>query len=431
MKINLPYGKKSIILTIPEDKVQIIKPKVSSSSGENKKLLEEAMNNPLGTRKLEDLVKGKKVCALIEDGTRGQPHAQEIEISCKRLKEADFVQFIITTGSHEPQTQENLKIAGYIRKSSEAYHLRYNVIIHDCEDKQLVEVGTTSRGTRVVAERFTQEAEVFFIIANMKNHYFAGYCNAVKNFLPGVCSFETIEQNHKLALEEDATFGQHPWHPDPARRQNSVSEDMIEAMNLITRGKPICVLGTIGSKDLIWAAFGEINRVTTEGIKVIDQTTSFRIQPSDFVIVCPGGHPEDETLYTAQRGLDLVKNAIRDGGEVLLIASCHGGYMGLAPSEKAKKFFYDSLLINKPRGKLAPEIKKNYRLFKQKAYKMAEVIDRVNKIWLYSELEEEAIRKIHLYPTPDPQRIINHWLKRKANQILLFENANKLAIYVA
>jgi len=430
LKIDLAYGKGSISLDIPRERVRIIKPKASFSSKNSQEVLEEAFNKPLGKVKLEEVVKGKKVCALIEDGTRGQPYAEEIEAAARRLKGASFIQYIITTGSHNPQTEENLKIVGFIKESARKNGLNYDVFIHDCESKDLVEVGITSRGTRVVVEDCTQEADVFFIIANMKNHYFAGYCNAVKNFLPGLCSFQTIEENHKLALEKKATFGQHPWHPHPGRRENPVSEDMIEAMNLITRGKPVYVLATIGSKRIGWATFGEIEMVTREGIKIVDKTTSFKVTPSEYVIISPGGYSEDETLYMAQRGLDLVKNAIQDGGEVLLLASCSGGYEGLGPSEKAKRFFYDSLVLDKPKGELAPEIKRNYRLFKQKAYKLAEMIDRIDKIWLYSELENEVVKKIHLHPTSDPQKIIDQWLKKDHKaRILIFEDANKLAIY--
>lgn len=430
MKIDLPYGKKNVSFIIPDDNLQIIKPRVYSFLKTNEQILEEALNNPLGRVRLEEIVKGKKVCALVEDSTRGQPHARQIEAAAKRLKKASFVQYIITTGSHSPQTEGNLEIVGYIKNSAKRNNLNYSVFIHSCESENLIEVGVTSRGTRVVVEKCVLDADLFFVTANMKNHYFAGYCNAVKNFLPGLCSFETIEQNHKLALEENATFGHHPWHPDPERRKNPVSEDMVEAMNLITGGKPVYVLATIGSKNLMWASFGEMEAVTREGIKIIDKTTSFHLVPSKYVIVSPGGYPSDETLYIAQRGLDLVKNAIESNGEVILIASCNGGYEGLGPSEKAKRFFYDSLTIDKPRGKLAGEIKKDYRLFKQKAYKLAEIIDRVDRIWLYSELSDEVVNKAHLYPAHSIQGIIDRWIQNDQDaKIIVFEEANKLAIY--
>ncbi|MFQ6065858.1 MAG: lactate racemase domain-containing protein [bacterium] len=429
MKVKLPYGKESLILELPDDRAQIIEPKRLEETSSNAEILENALEKPLAGSKLEDLVRNKRVCALVEDSTRNQPHWHQIEASAKRLKKTRHIQYIITTGSHDSEVEGNLEIARIIEEIAKRYHLNHTILIHDCE-RPVTEVGITSRGTRVEVDPELLKVEVFFVTSNMKNHYFAGYCNAIKNFLPGCCSFKTIEANHRLALETEASFGRHPWHNDPKRRSNPVAEDMLEAMNLISQGKRVYTLATIGSKRLIWAAAGDVETVTREGIKVVDQTTSFYLKPCKYSIVSPGGYPDDETLYTSQRGLDLVNNAILDKGEVLWLAACGGGHRGLAPSEKAKRFFYDSLTLDKSKTKLAPEIKKNYRLFKQKAYKMARIIGRVNRVWLYSRLDERTVQAAHLNPTKNPQKIIDQWIRHDPReQILVFKHANKLAIY--
>jgi len=431
MKIKLPYGKESLILDLPNDRVKIIEPKKLKETSANTEILERALEKPLAGSKLKDMVKNRKVCALVEDSTRGQPHWRQIEASAKRLKGATHIQYIITTGSHNPQDEGNLEIVRIIKEIAKRYHLNHNILIHDCE-RPTVKVGITTRGTKVEIEPELLKVEVFFVTSNMKNHYFAGYCNVIKNFLPGCCSFETIEANHRLALEREASFGRHPWHYDPERRSNPVAEDMLEAMDLISQGRRVYTLATIGSKRLIWAAAGDAETVTREGIKVVDQTTSFYLKPSKYSIVSPGGYPDDETLYTSQRGLDLVNNAILDKGEIIWLAACDGGYQGLAPSEKAKKFFYNSLTLDKSKSELAPEIKKNYRLFKQKAYKMARIIERVNRVWLYSKLSERTVQVAHLDPTKNPQKIIDRWIRDDPQEtILVFKDANKLAIYSA
>ena len=429
MKVKLPYGKDSLILDLPDNKVEIIEPKKLRGTSSNTEILENALEKPLAGPKLGDMVRNKKVCALVEDSTKGQPHWHQIEASAKRLKKAKHIQYIITTGSHDPEVEGNLEIARIIEEIAKRYRLNHTILIHDCE-RPAAEVGTTSRGTKVEVDPELLKVEVFFVTSNMKNHYFAGYCNAIKNFLPGCCSFETIEANHRLALEMEASFGRHPWHYDPERRSNPVAEDMLEAMDLISQGRKVYTLATIGGKKLIWGAAGDAETVTREGLKVVDQTTSFHLKPRKYSIVSPGGYPDDETLYSSQRGLDLVNNAVLDKGEVLWLAACDGGHRGLAPSEKAKRFFYDSLTLDKSKDALAPEIKKNYRLFTQKAYKMARVIGRVNRVWLYSELDERTVQAAHLNPTKNPQKIIDQWIKDDPGEpILMFKHANKLAIY--
>jgi len=319
--IELAYGKNSFTLKIPASRVEVVQPESFSKDISGKILLENAFDHPFESASLEEAVRGKNICALMEDSTRGQPHREEIEAGAKRLRGAHFVQYIITTGSHTPQVKGNWRIRDLIEKSASRYGLNHQVLIHDCEN-WTKSVGTTSRGIEVKVDEKALETDLFFVTANMKTHYFAGYCNAVKNFLPGICAFQTIEDNHRLALEEEATFGRHPWHPDSHRRSNPVAEDMIEAMRLIVRGKPVYTLATIGQKELCWAAFGKTEPVTRAGFAVVDEMSSFRVKAAKYVVVSPGGFPNDETLYSAQRGLDLVKSAIADGGEVLLIAAC-------------------------------------------------------------------------------------------------------------
>jgi len=61
---------------------------------------------------------------------------------------------------------------------------------------------------------------------------------------------------------------------------------------------------------------------------------------------------------------------------------------------------------------------------------MAEVISCTGKIWLYSELKEEVVKRAHLYPTRNPQKVIDNWLKEDSDSpITIFRQANKLAIY--
>ena len=431
MKIKLPYGKESILLELPEERTEIIKPKKLKESRSTNEILEKALNEPLDGKKLEEVVRGRRICALVADTTRKQPYKEQIEACAKRLKKANHIQYIITTGSHDPDDEGNFRIAQFIERSAKKYGLHYDILIHDCE-KSTEEVGITARGTKVEVDKKALEADLFLVTANMKNHYFAGYSNVVKNFLPGCCSFRTIEMNHGLALKSEATCGRHPWHPDPERKTNPVAEDMLEAMHLIARDRPIYTLATIGAEKLIWAAAGAPETVTREGIKIIDETTSFKLWPQKYAIVSPGGYPYDKTLYAAQRGVSLTKDAVLDEGEILWLAACNGGYQGLGPAKKTKEFFYDPLTLDKPKNLLAEEVKKNYRLYKQKAYKMAHILGRVNKIWLYSNLNHNIVEAAHLYPVKNPQEVINQWIKGDSHEkILVFKQANRLAIYAS
>ncbi|MFH1612714.1 MAG: lactate racemase domain-containing protein [bacterium] len=424
MKINLFYGSSKISVNIPSKNLEkIIVPRKTQKTSSS--VLKEAFENPYG-KKLEILAQNKKVVVLIEDCTRSNPHKKIISECNKRLKKAQSVVYIIATGCHSPLMPENQKIVNVIKESIEKYKIKNaEIIIHDSQKANFKYLGKTSFKTPVFVNEKALNTDLYVITSSMKSHYFAGYCNPIKNFAPGVCKFETVEANHFLSLEKNATFGQHPYHPNPKKRNNPVAEDMLETMNLIKQKTDVFALVIYGSKKIEWAKAGEIKKVIRDGIKKVDELTSFFVKPAQYIIVSPGGYPNDADVYMAQRGLDLVNQAVLDNGEILFLAECKNGF---APSKEAEDFFYKRLTW--PLAKIFKEIKTNYKLSMQKTYKMAKLIERTKKIWLYSQLKNKDVLKMHLYPTPSPQEIIDKWIKKDPTaKILVFNSASNLAIY--
>ena len=427
--LKLRYGKGHITLEIPEQNLAgVVQPRKQDASKDISGVVRRALEAPIGLSLTEAVTK-QRVCVLIEDGTRAEPHEVLIEELAMHLGAAKELTFIITTGSHKVDSPRNQQITQAIRNSCQQHNLsRYQIHVHDALNSPCTNVGTTSRGTVVSVNNLVLNQDAFVIAADMKNHYFAGYSNAIKNFLPGICAYSTIETNHALALEPESTFGRHPLHPNPLRRTNPCAEDMLEATHMIRGESPAFLLATITSGPyILWAASGDLAQVTAEGIQRIDETASFSVKPTDHIIVSPGGLPQDESLYNAQRGLELVKNAVKDNGEILFLAECP---KGAAPTPKARKFFYDYL--TKPLPTILPSIREKYVLYSHKAGKFAELIQRVNKIWIHSILPDNQISAVHLYPTSKPQTVVDDWISENPDaQILAFDEANKIAVYRA
>lgn len=427
--VQLRYGKGHITLKIPEQNLaQIVQPRKQDASKDISGTVRRALDNPIGLT-LTETITNHRVCVLIEDGTRAEPHEVLIEELARQLGAAKELTFIITTGSHKVDSPRNQQITQAIQDSCQRHNLHnHQIHIHDALESPCTTIGTTNRGTVVSVNNFALGHDAFIVAADMKNHYFAGYSNAIKNFLPGICDYATIEANHSLALEPDSTFGRHPLHPDPSRRTNPCAEDMLEATHMILGDNPAFLLATITSGPyILWAASGELAPITVEGFRKIDEDASFSVTPTDHIIVSPGGLPQDESLYNAQRGLELVKNAVRDKGEILLLAECP---KGAAPTPKARKFFYDYL--TKPLPTILPEIREKYVLYSHKAGKFAELIQRVKRIWLCSALSANQVEAVHLHHTSKPQIIVDKWIRSNQDaQILAFDEANKIAVYAS
>ncbi|TFG31912.1 DUF2088 domain-containing protein [Candidatus Thorarchaeota archaeon] len=426
MEVAVTFGSGKIKLNIPDKNLSgIIVPKQLEAKSDVSEELQRVMNNPHGPL-LSDLSKSKSVCVFVEDHTRDEPHWELLNAVIPHLIHANRVQFIITTGSHEVNHPGNLEIVKMIRQVSEDVKLsNYDTMIHDCFAEDLVELEKTSRGTPVIVNQAAVEHDVYVSLSDMKAHYFAGYSNVVKNFLPGVCGFDSVEANHAMALDPRSTFGVHPFHPDENRRDNPLADDMREAMEIIARNAKIFLLAIISDgKKLVWADAGQIRPVTIGGIEVLDNIASFTVTPHTRIIVSPGGYPQDKSLYHAQRAIELTKNAVVDGGQILFLAECKDG---VAP-ESAIENFYNKLTL--PLDEVIASISGTYHLYEHKAFKFAELLKRVSRIRMYTELDKQTVESVHLEKVSSPQSVVDEWIAEDPDvKILVLDKGNKIAVY--
>lgn len=423
----MTYGDGQVVLDIPEDNLAgIVMPKPTKTTSDVLGGIERVLANPHGPL-LSEISKSKSVCVLVEDHTRDAPHWDMVSGVVTELRDASRVQFIITTGSHEVEHPGNLEIVDMIRRAADDARLsNYHVKIHDCRTVDTVDLGKTSRGTPVIVNAAAIGHDVYVSCTDMKAHYFAGYSNVVKNFLPGVCAFPTIEANHSWALNPRSTFGVHPFHPDETRRDNPLADDMREAMEMISQGAKVFLLAVVtdGGK-LLWADAGLHKPVTARGMEVLDEIASFKVKPAARIVVSPGGYPQDKSLYHAQRAIELTKNAVETAGEILFIAECRDG---VAP-DSAIENFYNRLTA--PLDEVIESISGKYHLYEHKAFKFAELLKRVSKIRMYTDLDEKTVRNAHLEKASDPQKVIDEWIAEDPSvQILVLDKGNKLAVYV-
>jgi len=428
MKVTLAYGREKIELDIPKKNLaDIIEPRNPETIANVEEELNRVLDNPHGPM-LEDLSRGKSVCVLVEDHTRDEPHWELLSTVVPRLRDATTVQFIITTGSHEVKHTGNLEIVEMIHRAARSAKLEnYDVVINDCQSEDVTDLGTTSRGTPVIINDAAVGHELFVPLADMKAHYFAGYSNALKDFLPGICAFASIEANHSMALDVNSTFGRHPYHPIEDRRNNPLADDMREAFEMITKDARVFTLSVISAgEEIAWANAGEVKPVIASGIEVLDETTSFTIKPTPKIVVSPGGYPQDKSLYHAQRGLELTKNAVSDGGEILFLAECRDG---IGPGSAIENF-YNKLTM--PLDQVIDSISDEYKLYQHKAYKFAQLLKRVSSIDMYTDLEKDDVEAAHLNKVFNPQETIDRWLEEDPDVIItVLDKANKIAVYAS
>ena len=428
MKVDIHYGDSIVSLQIPEANVEhIIRPWQDEEEADNQAILRQAMAGP-EVEQFRNKIAGRRLCVLLDDGTRDEPFEDIFEQLLAALRTSSFVRFLICTGTHEPATPLNGRITAQVEKAADKAGIgNFEIHAHDCERDEFAEVGVTSRGTEIICNVLADDADVFLVLSDVKVHYFAGYSNPIKNFVPGICAFRTAEQNHSLALDDKSTFGIHPWQPDSARRNNPLASDQFEGMRLIVKERPVFTLVTITTSGQIrWARFGPVESISAKAFAIVDQRNTHTVTPAGRLIVSPGGLPNDIDLYIAQRALELTKDAVTDGGEILFLAACPNG----VGETKTMENFYHRLTA--PIDEIFNSIESEYKLYSHKPYKFARLIRRLRRIHICSQIPDDLVRAAHLHPAHEPQAVVDEWLTEQPDaRITIVDGANKIALYSA
>lgn len=428
-EILLRYGKEKVCINIPEKNLkEIVEPDFPKlqNNFDNKKIIYNSIKN--SNVDLLENISGKKIMILCEDDTRNTPHFDILEplldiISAK----PDFIKIMIATGTHNSSSEGNLALKTKCEQLLEKFNFQnYKVLIHNCFTDSFAYFGKTIFNNEIYINEEITDCDSIIILSDVKLHYFAGYSNFVKLIMPGISAFKTIEKNHSFALEENSTFGRHPLHYDKTRRSNKVAEDMYEIYNTVTKNKFVFLISVITlNQNIVWSAAGLPEKIIMNAFKFVDDNFIKTVEPSERIIVCPGGYPEDESLYNSQRALELTKEGVCSGGEILFISACENG---IAPNKEAMKNFYFKMQ-NKNIDKILESISEEYHLYEHKAYKFALLMKNI-KIYMYSELADEVLKSINIIPVVSPQEIIDRWIKENSNVLIsVFNNANKLSIF--
>lgn len=422
MEVSLYYGPNSVKLDIPQENIaKVLRPRQLEFQGTNTEFLSKA----IGASRVQFIkqTQGSTVGLLVPDGTRDLPLVDILSLLLPMLGHSQKVLFFICTGSHSPDTEANNAIIDVIKSQAALAGIQsYQVIAHDCQTDALSNAGRTNNGTEVYYNSHLDEVDCFCVLSDVKHHYFAGYSNPVKNIVPGLCGFQTIEQNHSLTFDIRSGAGNHPWHPDPSRRDNPLATDLLEAMELVVGQRPVWAVVTISDAGAVqWADFGLANEVSARAFEKADKWNMRTVDKVDFMIVSPGGLPNDVDLYIAQRALELTNSVVDDGGQILFLAACPNGI----GSDLTREHFEEKL--KKPLPDILSCQRSDYHLFEHKPYRFAQLIQRLEKLWFHTKIPDNDVRKMHLVPSNSPQQVVSDWINHNLEaRILVVDGANKL-----
>jgi nickel-dependent lactate racemase len=200
MKIKIPqllwYGNKEMELSFPPSWSIFFCP---MKGGERKRLapkeMEKAFLNPIGSKSIQELAKGKKEVAIIfDDMARPTPVYEIVPFVIGALEKAGIsdkqIRFIAALGAHGAHTANDFR-----KKLGQEILDRFPVYNHHPFD-YCTDLGKTSRGTPVSINKEVMACDLKIGIGSIVPHSFSGFGGGGKIILPGVAHIDTIAYNH-------------------------------------------------------------------------------------------------------------------------------------------------------------------------------------------------------------------------------------------
>jgi len=412
MKITIPYGIKKTELDLPDNlNIEFFYPRETTFE-KKESIIGKALKNPAGTEPFEKwLTQNSRFLFIINDATRPTPTLEILKELDKRMN-LEEAKYIIATGAHkEPKNKELKSIFG------EFYNrINSNIIVHNASNyKSLVNLGTTKSGTEVWINEKIIEAGAIIPIGSVEPHYFAGFTGGRKSFIPGLAGYITIEQNHKLALEEGAAPIQ--------LKGNPVHIDLLDALNKIP-DTPIFSIQTIvkNEKDLCAVFCGDIHKSFLKASEYAKNVFCIGVKEKADIVITIVKPPLDKNLYQAHKAIEHGKLALKNGGILILVAACRDG---IGPDN-----FYKLLSSTTDPEKIIKKAREDYRLGYHKAARIVELSKKA-KIYAVSEIEDKILKETFMSPFDSLQKAFAKSIEEKGREakiLILTDGGNTVPL---
>jgi nickel-dependent lactate racemase len=419
VELTIPYGDTELPFQLPDttvaeviaagcDPSEVAQPPHEPSAAEEQAEIRRALAEPLGSLPLMALAAGAtKAVIVVSDVTRPCPSYKFLPALLAELSALprEQITIVFALGGHRGHTPEEwAQLVGPEVAAS-------GVNLLDLDAARCVPVGTTSRGTRLEVFGPYLDADLRICTGNIEYHYFAGFSGGAKAVVPGMCSYAAIRDNHSMMLSSTARAG--------ILRGNPVRDDIDEAGGMIGIDFIFNVV-LDEEKRIIKAVAGHYLEAHRAGVEFYDRRCDVRVdQAADVIVASPGGRPKDINLYQAQKTLDNVAGAVRDGGIVILVARCHEGFGQAAFEEWMRGMESPQVLIDR--------IRREFVLGGHKAAAIAGLLARA-EVYLVSEFPADVVRSMCMQPFATVDEALAAALARcgESSRVLVVPHGNRV-----
>lgn len=413
-KYSVPNGKRRVEFAIPAGTaVTVIETSPTPILTDVAGAIRDAIEHPIGCPRLRSRVKpGQKVALIVTDITRKLPEDVILPILVAELLAGGIrledMTAVVATGTHRPNSRAEL-----VEMFGESMVDRIRFVNHDAFDPAgLVNLGRTRRGTPVVMNKTVAAADIRIATGVIETHLMAGYSGGVKSVAVGVAGAETIAATHNWEMLRESRLGLVEGNP--------FRDFLNEATNYVGLDFIVNVVQT-GSKELARVVAGEPVQAFLEGVKAARAMYEVAIDAPGDIVIAGVGYPKSRDLYQATRAANTTvfgpTPAVRQGGVILLPASCEDGFGHPGYVEWMSRSDGPDAIIEFARTQgFAPG--------DQKALILARILKHTRLVITDSLISADDLHRIHLEAAATMQQALTAELERRPDaRVLIIPDA--------
>ena len=340
-KIVLPYGDKKVQIRLPEKNLSwVVTPRDEACPENEEEEIRRAIQNPIGTPTISELVKkkGKNVLLLVDDNTRSTPQKKTLPILLEELNKAgiddNHITALIALGTHRPMKEWEIR-----ERFGEEVVNRIRFINHDWQNlENLVKIKSSEVPYPCYINRLYYKADISIGVGNIIPHMYTGWAGGAKIVQPGVCGEETTGETHLRAGENVYNI------------IGNLDNTVRKQINAIARASGLTmIVNTVLNNrgEIVKVVAGDFELAHQEGDRYAERIYCFNIAEKQDIIIA-SSHPADRDFWQSVKALNNCGMAVKDRGTLILlcpdpegIAPDHPDFISLgtcSPQEAKERF---------------------------------------------------------------------------------------------
>jgi nickel-dependent lactate racemase len=316
----LPYGDTEVYVSIELDNhLGTLKPlkisKEESISLENE--INTALNNPLNSPTLPELIDPNSLVTIAVDGTMN-PHLAVEGIKIITHNIVDLIstreKLTILIGNGERENSGG-KIFSALKDNVSFNQIK--LLNNTKNSSNHINIGKTSKGTPLEIRREYVDSSIKIAIGQTQIDPFTGFKGAFTAIIPGISSRETIEAIRKNYFGKDI-------HPGKIE-ENPIKEDIHDAIGKV--GISLALNFTVDyDGKMLGVTIGDYKEVWREAVNHIGNSYEVgATDMADITIISAGGLSYDFNLYKSIWALHNAAQVTKRNGIIILVAECIEG----------------------------------------------------------------------------------------------------------